>query len=161
MHSPLIINARGRLAWHQRLFSDASTLALWSMWLWMCRPALMAAVGVVGVLSGLGHGSVQAALPGTMWSLEEEAFALLGTGALLMLWNWLSTRPAPRPAVQATPDYAAYFGLSQRALAAGRDSRVCVVHHDEQGRIVRLESLPPEGGPRTADAPVIEYAAAA
>ena len=44
-----IINIRNQLSWYHRLYSDASTLALWSAWLWLCRPAILAAIGMLGV----------------------------------------------------------------------------------------------------------------
>ena len=33
MQDSLIINVRGELGWHRRLFSDATTAALWGAWL--------------------------------------------------------------------------------------------------------------------------------
>jgi poly-beta-1,6-N-acetyl-D-glucosamine biosynthesis protein PgaD len=36
-------------------------------------------------------------------------------------------------------DYARHFELPEGELLAGRDAAVCVVHHDERGRIVRVE----------------------
>jgi poly-beta-1,6-N-acetyl-D-glucosamine biosynthesis protein PgaD len=137
---PLIINARRQLRWHQRLFCDASTFALWSMWLWMCRPVLLSAMGLVGMMMGYHHPAKHPLFPGAMVSAEDAVFLLLCTGGLLMLWNRVASQPAVRPRVNAVPDYARYFDLDPRAIADARQSGVCTVHHDEQGRIVRIES---------------------
>ncbi len=122
MKNPLIINARHQLRWHQRFVSDASTLLLWSVWLWLCRPVVFP-----------WHA-------GAMVSLEGAMLALVGTGALLMIWNRLASQPAVRPRLQAKPDFASHFALDARLISDARDSAVCVVHHDEQGRIVSIES---------------------
>ena len=52
MKSPLIIEASGRLAWHKRFASTASTAALWGGWLWLWAPLVKAA----GQLAHLGPG---------------------------------------------------------------------------------------------------------
>ena len=144
MANPLIINARRQLSWNRRLFSDASTLALWSMWLWLCRSALIRLVGMFGVAFGLRHSAVhdgsvgQLVFAGAALTIEDAIAALLGTCGVLMLWNRLASRPAPTPRVNLVPDYAAYFGLESQQLTEARSSSVCTVHHDEAGRILRI-----------------------
>jgi poly-beta-1,6-N-acetyl-D-glucosamine biosynthesis protein PgaD len=140
---PLIIDARHQLSWNRRLFSDASTLALWSMWLWLCRSALLRMVGVLGVMLGISHAAPLSAAPqliAGMFSIEDAALALVGTGAMLMLWNRLASQPAPMPRIHAVPDFTAHFGVEATMLDAARASRVCTVHHDESGRILRIEA---------------------
>ena len=53
MQDSLIINVRGELGWHRRLFSDAGTAALWGVWLWLCQPA----IGAVALMCGTHLGS--------------------------------------------------------------------------------------------------------
>jgi poly-beta-1,6-N-acetyl-D-glucosamine biosynthesis protein PgaD len=125
----MIIDARRQLSWNRRLFSDVSTLALWSMWLWMCRPVLF------GTRHAFAHG-----LPthGVL-ALEDVVAALIGTCIVLMLWNRLASQPAPTPRINLAPDYSGHFGLDPRELALARSSSICVVHHDELGRILCID----------------------
>ena len=98
MSERLIIDARRHLNWNRRLFSDGSTLLLWSAWLWLCRSLLLRLAHTVGVALGVQHHSVARPYPGTgMPSIEDAVFALLGTCSLLMLWNRLASQPAPTP----------------------------------------------------------------
>jgi poly-beta-1,6-N-acetyl-D-glucosamine biosynthesis protein PgaD len=144
---PLIINARRHLSWNRRLLSDASTLVLWTMWLWLCRSALLRFIGMMGVMLGLrhaAHGATtgQLMFAGAVLTIEDAAVALVGTCGMLMLWNRLSSQPAPMPRLNMTPDYAGYFDLEPQVLAKARASSVCTVHHDETGRILRIDAGP-------------------
>ena len=140
MQDSLIINVRRELGWHRRLFSDATTAALWGAWLWLCQPAIGAVALMCGTNLGTHFGRV--ALACTPASLADDALVLAGTAAALLLWKNVSARQARRPQLTHQPDYAGYFGLSAQALEQGRGTSVCVVHHDEQGRIVQIESRP-------------------
>jgi len=51
----------------------------------------------------------------------------------------LTSRQALRPRLAALPDYAGYFGLEQQDVQRSRGCAVCVVHHDEHGRIVQIQ----------------------
>ncbi|MEJ0098301.1 MAG: poly-beta-1,6-N-acetyl-D-glucosamine biosynthesis protein PgaD [Pseudomonadota bacterium] len=180
MSNPLIINARRQLSWNRRLFSDASTIALWAVWLWLCRSALLRVMDMAGIALGLRHATVTHAtavthvtaahhttaahaavahaatvthatsvaaplMPtGGILTFEDAVVALIGTCTLLMLWNRLSTQPSPLPRLALVPDYAGHFGIEPRQLTEARDSNVCVVHHDEAGRILRIDSAPHE-----------------
>jgi poly-beta-1,6-N-acetyl-D-glucosamine biosynthesis protein PgaD len=134
-----IINVRKQLHWQHRLFSDASTAALWGFWLWLCRPV----ISVLGWLLGLGAG-VQPALVQLMAlnapvSLERTALAVCSTSGTLLLWNLATLRRVVPERPRQRPDYARYFGLSDQQLQDCQDSRVSVVKHDDQGRIVSVE----------------------
>jgi len=135
-----IINARHQLRWHRRLVSDASTALLWAAWLWLCRPGLLAVTHVLGLHVHSRHPTAaKLLLLGSPLSIEQGAVALLGTVAALLLWNRLSSQPALRPRLTVLPDYAGHFGVETQLIAAGRNSAVCVVHHDELGRITSIE----------------------
>lgn len=136
MGAPLIINARDRLAWQQRLFSDASTAVMWGGWLWLWAPA-------VRTWAGLGmraHPSLVKLLgAGPVDSLERMAFALVGTSGALLVWNRLAAREARATVALSVRDYAQRFELPEAEIQAGRQASVCVVRHDDSGRIVGLE----------------------
>ncbi len=151
MNPRLIINVRGQLRWHHRLFSDAGTLALWSAWLWMCRPAILAGVGMLAVAFGRKRPAPGTPAGNALPSVEEMALVLIGVCALLLLWNRLSREPAVRPRVDLLPDFQRHFGLSDLAINAARDSQRVLVHHDEQGRIVAIEPAASTRDPRPAD----------
>jgi poly-beta-1,6-N-acetyl-D-glucosamine biosynthesis protein PgaD len=151
VNSRHIINARSQMRWRHRLFSDASTLALWSAWLWMCRPAILGGVGMVGVAFGMKHPAPGTPAANAMPSLEEMVLLLIGVSALLLLWNRLSRQPAVRPRIDVLPDFQRHFGLNAEQIDVARDSQRVVVHHDEQGRIVAIESASPARDPRPVD----------
>jgi poly-beta-1,6-N-acetyl-D-glucosamine biosynthesis protein PgaD len=151
VNSRPIINARRQLRWRHRLFSDAGTLALWSVWLWMCRPAILGGVGMVGVAFGMKRPAPGTLAGNSLPSVEEMALVLIGVSALLLLWNRLSREPAVRPRIDLLPDFQRHFGLNGEVIEAARDSQRVVVHHDDQGRIVAIESAAPVSDPRPVD----------
>lgn len=147
MTGSLIINARDRLRWHQRLGSDVSTLVLWGVWLRLWYPVLRTLafatteLGVHHRVVGIGHLSGASAV-----GLPRYAMALVGMSGSLLLWNRLPALKVCTPELRSVGDYARHFELPEEEILGGRSARVCVVHHDAGGRIVRVErSLKPEG----------------
>lgn len=142
MPDSLIIDARHRLRWHQRLMSDASTAMLWGGWLWLWRPLLSAAnwLGSVGSTVGNLH-PLLAGLLGASAAINVEGplLTLAGTSGTLLLWKMLPARKPTAPAPRELQDYARHFQLPPATIEAGRRTSVCVVHHDAQGRIVRID----------------------
>jgi poly-beta-1,6-N-acetyl-D-glucosamine biosynthesis protein PgaD len=142
--SPLIIDARHRLRWHQRLFSDASTAMMWGIWLWLWSPMLRS----FGWLAHMGARSYPPAAKllgsGPSMDLDHYVMALVGTSGTLLAWNWLPASRVELADARSLTDYARHFELAEHEILAGRRASVCVVHHDDRGRIVRLEC-------RTAD----------
>ena len=124
MSNSLIINVRGRLHWRRRLFSDTTTAAVWGYWLWLCRP-------MVGTLT---------VLLGSPLFIGQAAIALGSTSGTLLLLNFASDRRRNVPVLRGTPDYESYFGLSRQQIDQGRNSRAAVVHHSDDGRIVRISA---------------------
>jgi poly-beta-1,6-N-acetyl-D-glucosamine biosynthesis protein PgaD len=147
----LIINVRRQLRWRHRLFSDASTLALWSAWLWLCRPAILGGAGMAGVAFGMKRPAPGTLAANALPSVEEMALVLIGVSALLLLWNRLSREPAVRPRVDLQPDFSRHFGLPAEVIQTARHRKRCVVHHDDLGRIVAIESAIPARDPRPAN----------
>jgi poly-beta-1,6-N-acetyl-D-glucosamine biosynthesis protein PgaD len=72
--------------------------------------------------------------------LQGSVVALAGTSGTLLLWNLLPARKACAPEVHSLGDYARHFELPEQELQAGRETSVCVVHHDDDGRIIRIEA---------------------
>lgn len=140
MNASLIINARDRLSWHQRLFSDASTVLIWGAWLNLWYPIVRAFTKLpyLDVLARRTLRMAVATVPAA--SVEHYAAALVGASGTLLVWSRVPAFKSCCPTLPTARDYAKHFGLEERELAAGRESAVCVVHHDESGRIVRIES---------------------
>ena len=139
MSGPLIIDVRHRLRWHQRLLADAFTAVLWSGWLWLWMPLLRAHSS----LTDLGA-RITPALPkllalGSQESIGHSVVALIGASGTLIVWNHLPARRVSAGPAVSLRDYARHFQLPEHELRAGREAAVCVVHHDEHGRILRLE----------------------
>ena len=110
-----IIDVADKLPWHERLQNEASTAAIWGAWLWQTRHMF----NIWKVVS--------------VGATFEGAIALGSTAGTLMVWNWLT------PAVEPTPINMDVL-VSDEQLVAAREARINVVHHDESGRIVKIES---------------------
>jgi poly-beta-1,6-N-acetyl-D-glucosamine biosynthesis protein PgaD len=150
MGRSLIINARHRLQWHHRLVSDASTAMMWGGWLWLWAP-LVRAWGAAGARSPLVVAKLlSAAGPGD--AIERTVVALAGTSGALLVWSRMFARTRRQAAALSVADCARHFALSEEAVEAGRSASICVVQHDDAGRIVQLEcrrplqGAPPPGG---------------
>ena len=145
MSGSVIINVRHRLAWHQRLLSDASTALMWGIWLWLWSPALRS----FAWLADLGARSIPALMAqlavGPAGDLHHSVVAFAGASGTLLVWNRLPARKmcAPAAAELSVREHARHFRLPEHDLQAGRRASVCVVHHDDAGRIVRLECRAP------------------
>jgi len=139
MTGSLIIDARDRLRWHQRFWSDASTFLMWGAWLKLWYPVIRSfAWGAhLGALSRAAQLTLLSG--GRAGDLPRYAVALAGTSGTLLLWSRLPGLRVSQPRVATVSDCARHFEIAEDEILAGRGSAVCVVHHDEQGRIVRVE----------------------
>ena len=139
MSASLIINARDRLAWHRRLVSDASTVFMWGAWLKLWYPVLrsFSLAADFSFLSRVTHMTLLSS--GHAVDFPRYAVALAGTSGTLLLWNQLPFHKMRTPEAPTVSEYASHFELPVGEILAGRDSSICVVHHDEGGRIVRVE----------------------
>lgn len=139
MPEKFIINARRHLRWHQRLATDASTAAMWGGWLYLWQPLFKAAAWLSAWGSRPLIGKLLAATP--LVALQQPALTLVGACGALLLWSLLPARKVAAPeVVQSLADYAAHFGLPEQQIQAGQGTAVCVVHHDDQGRIIGIEA---------------------
>ena len=142
MKSTLIIEASGRLAWHRRFASTASTAALWGGWLWLWVPLVktfgqMAYLGPQMPVWGLKL------LPVGGPSLPLSLAAIAGTSGTLVAWRKLPRRQAKLETVLPTSAYARRFDLSEQMIEDGRRAAVSVVHHHPDGRIAHIECREP------------------
>jgi poly-beta-1,6-N-acetyl-D-glucosamine biosynthesis protein PgaD len=144
MSGSLIINARHRLAWHQRLFSDATTALMWGAWLWLWYPLLKAPAWPADLGARLYPVLMKLLASGSPENLPRSVVALVGTSGTLLVWSKLPARKASASSLTVR-DYARHFALPEQAIQAGRRASVCVVRHDEHGRIVQLEPRAPLG----------------
>jgi poly-beta-1,6-N-acetyl-D-glucosamine biosynthesis protein PgaD len=128
----LIIDARQQLPWYKRLFSDTSTAVMWGGWILLWRPML----AITGLMSINHPHFIQNLL--NFISLEHYFTALLACAAALLLWSALPSYRVKNPETMQLQDYAEYFELNTSVIQQGRDSQICVVHHDEHGKIVNI-----------------------
>jgi poly-beta-1,6-N-acetyl-D-glucosamine biosynthesis protein PgaD len=139
MSTSLIIDARDRLPWHQRFAWDASTAALWGGWLWLWAPLLRASDSLARVDPSIHPWIMKLLRALGAGNLSLAAVALAGTSTTLVAWRNLPVRrPAARAALPVA-EYARHFELPEQVIEAGRGAAVCVVHHDADGRIARIE----------------------
>lgn len=131
----LIIDARRQLPWYKRLFSDTTTAMMWGLWLMLWRPAL-----ILTGLIGLHHPYVLQMLLGFI-GLEHYVTALLACAAALLLWSILPSEEVTVSEAKQTEDYARYFDISPAMIEAGLNSKICVVYHDDHGKIINIEAV--------------------
>jgi poly-beta-1,6-N-acetyl-D-glucosamine biosynthesis protein PgaD len=139
MNAPHIIDARDSLRWHQRLISDASTVLLWGVWLNLWLPVVRTLH-----LPAFGHAARRAAVvalgSGHHAAMPRYVAALAGTSGSLWLWNRLPAFQPRSPSVGPVAVEAGEpFAPPLEAILAGKGASICVVHHDEAGRLVRVE----------------------
>ncbi|MBS0193262.1 MAG: poly-beta-1,6-N-acetyl-D-glucosamine biosynthesis protein PgaD [Proteobacteria bacterium] len=140
MTQRLIINARKELSWRRRLLSDGFTALLWIGWFVLWFPVFRKLYQAIALHRFFASAAIDVLDTLTPISLPHALLALIGTSALLMLWSLLPMRKLTQAhVVQTLEDYAAYFELDETAIAAGQRSRICTIHHDEEGRIVAIE----------------------
>jgi len=140
MRERMVINARGEFSLWRRILSDLVTLLMWAGWLLLWLPVLVKLHQVVALHMRFEPAAIEVLDVITPVSLEHSIIALVGTSALLLLWSLLPSRGVTHAhAVQGLDDYSDYFDLDAGEIIAGRESRVCVVHHDDHGNIIGIE----------------------
>lgn len=141
MNDKMIINARKHLPLHRRLLSDVVTALMWAGWIWLWLPVIRTYHQLIRLGLNPGAAAEEVLESVSPVSLENSLLAVLGTSALLMLWALLpSHRTRTSHTVQNLQDYAEAFALEETEITAGQASRICTVHHDEHGHIIRIET---------------------
>lgn len=139
-----VINVRKQLGWRKRFLSNASTALMWSLFIYMWRPVLHMVIWFGGLNAWMQFlqyvGLIDS--PGERISLIGDILpSVFAASLFLMLWSRL---PAVHTDAKAHPlddaDYARHFGIADASLATLRDTRISVVQHDDQGRIVGFDS---------------------
>lgn len=133
----LIIDLRRQLPWHKRYFSTTTTAMMWAGWLLLWRPFIL-----VWVLIELQKTHIaQRLMAAFSDGIERGVVALFMCAIALLLWGLLpAKRVHKKHAIEKTlPEYAHYFELSEQEIQTGRQQKVSIVHHDENGKIIRVE----------------------
>jgi poly-beta-1,6-N-acetyl-D-glucosamine biosynthesis protein PgaD len=140
MADKLIINARRELGWHRRLLSDVLTAGLWVGWFLLWIPVFRKLHQVIRLHLDFGLAAREVLYTVTPISFVHSMIALLGTSALLLLWSLLPKRRVGEAHEARTNlDYARYFQLDEADINLGRESRICVVSHKDDGAITGIE----------------------
>ena len=136
----MIINARRDLGWRRRLLSDVLTAGLWVGWILLWIPVFRKLHQVIRLHLDFGLAAREVLDTVTPISLMHSMIALLGTSALLLLWSLLPTRRVGQAhEARTTLDYARHFDIDESEINAGRDSRICIVSHEDDGAITGIE----------------------
>ncbi|MGR0304901.1 poly-beta-1,6-N-acetyl-D-glucosamine biosynthesis protein PgaD [Acinetobacter beijerinckii] len=133
----LIIDLRRQLPWHKRYFSTTTTAMMWAGWLLLWRPFIL-----VWVLIELQKTHIaQRLMAAFSDGIERGVVALFMCAIALLLWGLLpAKRVHKKHAIEKTlPEYARYFELSEQEIQTSRQQKVSIVHHDENGKIIRVE----------------------
>ena len=136
MSTSVIIDVRDRLRWHQRFACEASTAALWGGWLWLWAPLLKA--------GGSRLDSAWTCPPGSRSCSPSPAREASRSRS----WRWPGPRgrwwrgvPLRKASIAGRRQSPSTRGTSSSpsTIEAGRGAATCVVHHDSDGRIARIE----------------------
>lgn len=140
MSEPLIINVSRNLGWRRRLASRATTTALWGGFALLWLPVMLKLHEVVQQRLSFKPAAIEVLETVDPLSPWHSLLALVGTCLLLLLWSLLPSRTAGATHTAETPEALARgFGLDPATVAAAQAARICVVHHDEHGRVVHLD----------------------
>lgn len=123
MRDSIIIDEYNRRPFLDRFISESATTAMWGGWAWLCR-----------FHHFFNFRFLLAAIPP---AIEDPAVALISTSSALVLWGSVEGNPPKQKQLQ-TADYAEHFGLTEQELIDGQNTKVCTVHHDEFGNIIKI-----------------------
>jgi poly-beta-1,6-N-acetyl-D-glucosamine biosynthesis protein PgaD len=142
MKSTLIIEASGRLAWHRRFASTASTAALWGGWLWLWAPLVKTVSQFLQLAPQVPVWGLTL-LPAGGPSLPLSLAAIAGTSGTLVAWRKLPRHRAKLESALPVSVYARHFDLREQEIEDARRAPVSVVHHHPDGRIAHIECRAP------------------
>jgi poly-beta-1,6-N-acetyl-D-glucosamine biosynthesis protein PgaD len=143
MSTSIIIDARARLSWHQRIAWEASTAALWGGFLWLWAPLLKTGASLARLGVELPPWLPNLLPAGGAGSLPLSIVALAGTSGTLMALNKLPVRRPQADEALPVAEYARHFQITEQLIEDGRNASICVVHHDDDGRIAGIECRAP------------------
>lgn len=132
----LIIDLRGQLPWHRRYMSTTSTALLWGCWFLLWRPMVVLFTFFVDSRPYEYHKLLNAFWAG----LQFDMISLILCAAVLCLWcKLIPAHTAKAMQQKTTRDYARYFALPEQEITQGRAQKITVIHHNEQGQIIRVD----------------------
>lgn len=132
----LIIDLRQQLPWHRRYASSTGTALMWAVWLLLWRPLLI----VAGLVSLQKHHVIQQLFGAFGLGVEHGVLALFAAATALLLWaNYMPGRSVQDLPRKQLTDYAKHFELPVQEIEQGREQKISVVHHDEYGKIIRID----------------------
>lgn len=135
-NNSLIIDLRRLLPWHTRYASNTSTAMMWAVWLFLWRPLLI----VIGVLSLQKQHLIHQLFSAFGLGIEHGVSALLACVVALLLWtNFIPSKVVNETPVKTMTDYGDHFDLSVQEIEQGRQQKISMVHHDDHGKIIRIE----------------------
>lgn len=132
----IIIDLRHQLSWQQRCVSNTSTLLLWLGWLLLWQPLMVS----LGLFDSHNHYLADRIMQ-VFWGVLENGFvAILACAMMLWLWsNFIPAKSVKYVQAKGIKDYADNFELSAEQIHRSRQQKVVTVHHDECGRIIRMD----------------------
>ncbi|KAA8735351.1 poly-beta-1,6-N-acetyl-D-glucosamine biosynthesis protein PgaD [Acinetobacter qingfengensis] len=132
----LIIDVRDQLPWHRRYLSTTTTALLWVAWLLLWRPIMI----LLGFTDTHHHNVAYHLLLMFMTALEKGVMLLMICAVLLLLWNnFVPYKPKKKLQANTDMDYANHFGLVIQDLQQSRSQKISTVHHDEHGKIIKID----------------------
>lgn len=134
--NPLIIDLRHQIPWHKRYLSLTMTAMLWALWLFLWRPVVLA----LGLLSVQNPQLLQHFIEVFAQVVEHGFTALVGSAVSLWLWsNVMSSKADKHMDTLSFDAYATYFEIEQQQLQQIRQQQIMTVHHNAQGKIIKIE----------------------
>ena len=135
-NNSLIIDLRSQLPWHTRYASGTSTAVMWAVWLLLWRPFIILA----GLMSLQKQHLLQHLFGSFGLGIEHGVTGLIACTVALLLWsNFVPAKKVAQTQPKTLTDYVAHFSLPVQEVEQGRQSKVSTVHHNEQGRIIRID----------------------
>lgn len=132
----LIIDVRRQLPWHMRYASGTSTAVMWAVWILLWRPVLI----VAGLVSLQKHHLLQHLFGSFGLGIEHGVTGLVACTLALLLWsNFMPAKTVKKMQPKILEDYVQHFNLPVQDVEQARQNKVSTVHHDEQGKIIRID----------------------
>ena len=132
----LIIDLRRQLPWHKRYASNTSTAMMWAVWLLLWRPVVI----IAGLISLQRHHVIQHAFNSLSIGVEHGLIALVACAVALVIWTkFMPAKTVKLTQTKTLTDYVHHFNLPVQEVEQGRQKKISIVHHDENGKIIHIE----------------------
>ncbi len=109
---------------------------MWAVWLLLWRPLLI----VMGVVSLQKQHVIHKLFSAFGLGVEHGVSALLAcVVGLLLCSNFIPSKVVKKTPAKKMSDYVDHLDLPVQDIEQGRLQKVSVVHHDDHGKIIRIE----------------------